>query len=59
MANFEKASTAALAREMVDSVQDKISALEEGNGINFPPELQRSQRTAHGMASNSGSQRSE
>ena len=37
MANTEKASTAALAREMVDSVQDKISALEEGNGINFPP----------------------
>lgn len=37
MANIEKASTAALAREMVDSVQEKISALEEGNGINFPP----------------------
>lgn len=37
MANLEKANTAALAREMVDSVQEKISALEEGNGINFPP----------------------
>lgn len=37
MANIEKASTAALAREMVDSVQEKITALEEGGGINFPP----------------------
>lgn len=37
MANLDKASTAALAREMVDSVQEKITALEEGNGINFPP----------------------
>lgn len=37
MANPDKASTAALAREMVDSVQEKITALEEGNGINFPP----------------------
>ena len=37
MANIGEASTAALAREMVDSVQEKITALEEGNGINFPP----------------------
>lgn len=35
MANKE--NLAELSREMVDSVQAKISALEEGNGINFPP----------------------